>query len=159
MGYRILADVLVLLHAAFVLFVVGGGLLVLRWPRLARIHLPAALWGVLLELFHWGCPLTRLENHARLLGGEAGYPGGFIDHYIIPVIYPSGLTPQTQVVLGLLLLVFNLLVYARLSVGWRARAARRSACSAGRPGRGPRPSTGDSTGCSPRPAGDEPAPR
>ena len=119
MGYRLLADLLVLLHAAFVLFVVAGGLLVLRWPRLARFHLPAAVWGVLLELFHWGCPLTRLENYARRRGGEAGYPGGFIDHYIVPVIYPAGLTPRIQVVLGVLLLAFNLLVYARLMVNLR----------------------------------------
>jgi hypothetical protein len=121
MGYRLLADLLVLLHGAFVLFVVVGGLLVLRWPRLARIHLPAAVWGVLIELFHWGCPLTRLENYARRRGGEAGYPGGFIDHYIVPLIYPAGLTPRIQVVLGLLLLVFNLLVYAHLWRRWRSR--------------------------------------
>jgi hypothetical protein len=121
MGYRLLADMLVLLHGAFVLFVVGGGLLVLRWPRLARIHLPAALWGVLIELFHWGCPLTRLENYARRRGGEAGYAGGFIDHYVVPLIYPAGLTPRIQVVLGLLLLAFNLLVYARLWRRWRSR--------------------------------------
>lgn len=128
MGYRLLADLLVLLHAVFVLFVVGGGLLVLLRPRLARFHLPVAVWGVLLEIFHWGCPLTRLENYARRRGGEAGYPGGFIDHYIMPLLYPAGLTPRTQTVLGLLLLAFNLLVYARLCATlWRGRRERRSA--------------------------------
>jgi len=110
--YRALADVVLIAHFAFVLFVVLGGLLVLRWPRLAWLHLPAAIWGVLIEYSGWICPLTPLENSLRTRGGEAGYSGGFIEHYIQPVLYPSGLTRSTQIVLGSLLLILNLTAYA-----------------------------------------------
>jgi len=109
--YRALADVVLIAHFAFVLFVVLGGLLVLRWPRLAWLHLPAAIWGVLIEYSGWICPLTPLENSLRTRGGEAGYSGGFIEHYIQPVLYPSGLTRSTQIVLGSLLLILNLTAY------------------------------------------------
>jgi len=109
--YRALADVILVAHLAFVLFVVLGGLLVLRWPRLAWLHLPAAIWGVLIEYSGWICPLTPLENSFRTRGGEAGYSGGFIQHYIQPVLYPSGLTRSTQIVLGSLLLILNLTAY------------------------------------------------
>ncbi|HEX9220368.1 MAG TPA: DUF2784 domain-containing protein [Gemmatimonadaceae bacterium] len=111
MIYRALADVILVAHLAFVLFVVLGGLLVLRWPRLAWLHLPAAIWGVLIEYSGWICPLTPLENSFRTRGGEAGYSGGFIQHYIQPVLYPSGLTRSTQIVLGSLLLILNLTAY------------------------------------------------
>ena len=111
MIYRALADVVLIAHFAFVLFVVLGGLLVLRWPRLAWLHLPAAIWGVLIEYSGWICPLTPLENSLRTRGGEAGYSGGFIEHYIQPVLYPSGLTRSTQIVLGSLLLILNLTAY------------------------------------------------
>ena len=113
MIYRALADVVLIAHLAFVLFVVLGGLLVLRWPRLAWLHLPAAIWGVLIEYSGWICPLTPLENSFRTRGGEAGYAGGFIQHYIQPVLYPSGLTRSTQIVLGSLLLILNLTAYGR----------------------------------------------
>ena len=112
MIYRALADLVLVVHLAFVLFVVLGGLLVLRWPRLAWLHVPAAIWGVLIEYTGWICPLTPLENSFRARGGEAGYSGGFIEHYIQPLLYPAGLTRSTQVVLGSLALVLNLTAYA-----------------------------------------------
>jgi len=110
--YRALADLVLVFHLAFVLFVVLGGLLVLRWPRVAWLHVPAAVWGVLIEYTGWICPLTPLENSFRARGGEAGYSGGFIEHYIQPLLYPAGLTRSTQVVLGSLALVLNLTAYA-----------------------------------------------
>ena len=112
MIYRALADLVLVVHLAFVLFVVLGGLLVLRWPRAAWLHVPAAIWGVLIEYTGWICPLTPLENSLRMRGGEAGYSGGFIEHYIQPLLYPAGLTRSTQVVLGSLALVLNLTAYA-----------------------------------------------
>ena len=111
MIYRALADLVLVVHLAFVLFVVLGGLLVLKWPRLAWLHVPAAIWGVLIEYTGWICPLTPLENSFRARGGEAGYSGGFIEHYIQPLLYPAGLTRSTQVVLGSLVLVVNLTAY------------------------------------------------
>jgi hypothetical protein len=109
--YRALADAVLTLHLGFVLFVVLGGLLVLRWTRLAWLHIPAAIWGVLIEYAGWICPLTPLENSFRARGGEAGYSGGFIEHYIQPVLYPAGLTRGTQMVLGSLALLVNLAAY------------------------------------------------
>jgi Protein of Unknown function (DUF2784) len=110
--YRALADLILALHLVFVLFVVAGGLLVVRWPRIAWLHIPAAIWGVLIEFTGWICPLTPLENSMRTRGGEAGYNGGFIEHYIQPLLYPAGLTRSTQVVLGSLVLALNLTAYA-----------------------------------------------
>jgi hypothetical protein len=109
--YRALADLVLALHLVFVLFVVLGGLLVVRWPRAAWLHIPAAIWGVLIEFTGWICPLTPLENSLRTRGGAAGYNGGFIEHYIQPVLYPAGLTRSTQVVLGSLALALNLTAY------------------------------------------------
>ncbi len=112
MIYRALADLVLVVHLGFVLFVVLGGLLVLRWPRTAWLHVPAAIWGVLIEYTGWICPLTPLENSFRARGGEADYTGGFIEHYIQPLLYPAGLTRSTQMVLGSLALVLNLTAYA-----------------------------------------------
>jgi hypothetical protein len=109
--YRALADLVLVVHLAFVLFVVLGGLLVLRWLRLAWLHVPAAVWGVLIEYTGWICPLTPLENSLRERGGGAGYSGGFLEHYIQPVLYPAGLTRGTQIVLGSLALLVNLTAY------------------------------------------------
>jgi hypothetical protein len=106
-----LANAVSVVHLAFVLFVVLGGLLVLKWPRLAWLHVPAAVWGVLIEYAGWICPLTPLENSLRARGGEAGYSGGFIEHYVQPVLYPAGLTRGTQIVLGSLALLVNLTAY------------------------------------------------
>ena len=111
MGYSLLADAVVLVHGLFVLFVVFGGLPVLRWPRLAWFHLPAAVWGAGIELSGGVCPLTYLEVRFRRLAGEAGYAGSFIEHYLVPLIYPEGLTRQGQIVLGLLAALLNLAVY------------------------------------------------
>lgn len=106
------ADAVLLIHLLFIAFVLLGGLLVLRWPCLAWLHLPAALWGATVELMHLQCPLTPLENSLREAAGQVGYDGGFIAHYLIPVIYPAGLTPQTQLVLGASVLLLNGLVYS-----------------------------------------------
>ncbi len=111
MLYRVLADALLIVHLLFILFVVLGGLLVLRDRRWAFLHLPAALWGAIIEFKGWICPLTPLENELRITGGQAGYAGGFIEHYLLPVVYPPGLTPQTQYLLGSLVLGINLVIY------------------------------------------------
>jgi Protein of Unknown function (DUF2784) len=114
--YRLLADLVVVLHFAFVLFVVFGGLFALRWPRAAWIHLPAALWGAGIEFVQGICPLTPLENRLRRLGGEAGYSGGFVERYVTAVLYPEGLTREVQLVLGGLVILVNVVVYAMV---WR----------------------------------------
>lgn len=110
--YGVLADVVVGLHFLFVLFVVLGGLLVLRWPQLAYLHIPAAIWGAAIELGGWICPLTPLEHSLRRQAGGAAYSGGFIEHYILPVLYPTGLTRNFQLVLGFMVIALNLAVYA-----------------------------------------------
>lgn len=112
MLYRIGADLVVVVHFAFIAFVVLGGLLALRWPRVAWVHLPCALYGVLIEWVGWVCPLTPLENTLRDLAGQNGYAEGFVEHYLLPIIYPSGLTPSVQVVLGALVLGINVAIYA-----------------------------------------------
>ena len=106
------ADLVVLIHFGFILFVVGGGLAVLRWPRAAWLHVPAAAWGAAIVLIGGVCPLTPLENALRDAAGQDGYEGGFIDQYLIPVIYPGGLTRSVQVALGVFVIVVNLAVYA-----------------------------------------------
>ena len=121
MLYRLLADATVVLHLAFVVFVVGGGLLVWRRPKLAWVHLPAVAWGALIEFAGWICPLTPLENWLREQGGQAGYSTSFIEHYLIPVLYPQSLTRDMQWLLGGFVLVINLAAYA--GVVWR-RAPR-----------------------------------
>jgi hypothetical protein len=129
MAFRILADVLVALHLAFVVFVVLGGFLVVwRW-RVALIHIPCAIWGVLIEWAGWICPLTPLELKFRKLGGEAGYSGGFIDHYVIPLLYPPGLTREHQVWLGILVGGLNMAIYGYLS--WRWLKGRRPCSETG----------------------------
>jgi hypothetical protein len=121
MPYRALADGVLVAHAAFVVFVVLGGLLVLRWPRVAWLHVPAALWGAAIEFTGLVCPLTPLENRWRQLAGEQGYPGGFIEHYILSALYPEGLTREVQLTLGLLVVVLNLAIYAWVLRRTRAR--------------------------------------
>jgi hypothetical protein len=117
---RLLADLLVGIHAAFLAFVVLGGLGVLAWRRLAWLHVPAVLWGAAIELTGWICPLTPLENEIRARVGTGVYEGGFIDHYVMPVVYPEGLTRGVQVALGIGVLALNLALY-----GWMIRRARR----------------------------------
>jgi hypothetical protein len=122
MIYRGLADLTLILHLAFILFVILGGLLVLRWPRLAWVHVPIALYGATIEFVGFICPLTPLEIWLRRRGGEAGYEGGFIEHYIAAAIYPTGLTREIQLVLGGLVLAINIAVY---TIWLRRRRARR----------------------------------
>ncbi len=109
--YRLAADLVVVLHLVFILFVFLGGLTLFRWPRMIWIHVPAAVWGGLVELVGAPCPLTPLENHLRNAGSIATYSGGFIHHYIMPIVYPPGLTRETQVVLGVLVLGINFAIY------------------------------------------------
>jgi hypothetical protein len=111
---RILADIVVLIHAAFVLFVVVGGVLAITWHRIAWLHVPCVVWGVLIEYAGWVCPLTPLENALRQRAGEAGYTGGFVEHYVLHALYPAGLTRSTQWVLGTLVALINIGVYAYL---------------------------------------------
>jgi len=122
--YRILADLVLVLHLGFVVFVVLGGLLVLRWPAIMALHIPAAVWGVMIEFTGWLCPLTPLENWLRVRGGELGYSGGFIEHYIQPVLYPSGLTRGIQIALGTLVMLLNLTAYSIVLSRSRRRAAQ-----------------------------------
>ncbi len=112
MLYRFLADAVVVIHLGFVLFVVVGGFLVLRWPRTAWVQLPAAVWGVLVEWSGWVCPLTPLENWLRAQGGAAGYAGGFVERYLLPALYPASLTRGVQILLGAGALAANLIAYA-----------------------------------------------
>lgn len=116
MIYRVLADLTVVLHFAFILFVLAGGLAVLRHPRLMWLHVPAALWGAAIEFAGWICPLTPLEQALRIKAGESGYRGGFIEHYLHALIYPTGLTPHIQIVLGFAVVIVNAAVYLAV---WR----------------------------------------
>jgi hypothetical protein len=111
MTFRLLADATVVLHLAFVLFVFAGGLLVVRWPRVAWAHLPAAAWGAWVEFAGWICPLTPLENWLRQRGGQAAYTTGFVDQYLMPVLYPAALTREIQWVLGGLVVTINAVLY------------------------------------------------
>lgn len=114
MIYRWLADGVVIVHGLFVAFVVLGGFLALRWPRLAWVHVPAAIWGVLIEFAGWICPLTPLENSLRAMAGDAGYAGGFIEQYLLRLLYPGELTPNVRLVLGTFALGVNVVAYSLL---------------------------------------------
>ncbi len=117
MTYRLLADLTVAVHGLFVLFVLFGGVLALKRRWVAWFHLPSAAWGAWIEFQGWICPLTPLENHLRRLGNEAGYDGGFVEHYVLPVLYPPGLTRDVQITLGVIVLGLNVAVYG--SLVWR----------------------------------------
>jgi len=110
----LLADFLVVLHFAFVVFAVLGGLLCLRWPKAAWLHLPAVLWSGLVELAGWICPLTPWENWLRSRAGETEYAGDFVARYLLPVLYPADLTRGLQIALGILVLALNALIYWRV---------------------------------------------
>jgi len=112
MIYKLLADFVFLAHLSFVLFVVLGGLAVWRWPKLAWLHLPAMAWGALISFTGWICPLTPWEQSLRRLAGEAGYSDGFVENYLLHLLYPEGLTRDVQIVLGVLVLVINAAAYA-----------------------------------------------
>jgi hypothetical protein len=121
---RVLADLLVVIHFAFVLFVLLGGMLVWRHRWVAWLHIPAAVWGALIEFNSWVCPLTPWEQRLRACAGQTGYGGGFIDHYLLPVLYPGALTPGIQDQLGLAVIAVNVLAYG--AVLRHRRAARAS---------------------------------
>ena len=112
MSYQLSADIVVVLHLGFVGFVMFGGLLVLRWPRVAWLHLPAAAWGAWVEFAGWICPLTPLENWLRRQSGESGYSVDFVERYVMPVLYPAALTRDIQWVLGGLVVAVNVVLYA-----------------------------------------------
>jgi uncharacterized membrane protein YhhN len=119
-----LADAIVLIHFAFVLFILLGGLLVLRWPGLVWLHLPIAAWGVLVQCMGWICPLTPLENWLRLSAGGARYQGGFVEHYVIPLLYPLRVGPRLHLALGALVFALNAVVYASVLVRARRRRTK-----------------------------------
>ena len=114
MVYRALADCVVLVHAAFVAFVMLGGFLAWRWRAVVWAHVPAAVWGAAIEYAGWTCPLTPLENALRARAGLEGYRGGFVEHYVVPLLYPAGLTRPAQAVLGTLVVVVNVVAYTVL---------------------------------------------
>ena len=124
MIYRLLADATVVLHFGFVLFVIGGGILVWRYPRLVWLHVPAALWGAFIEFAGWICPLTPLENWLREQGGQQAYSTSFVEHYLLPVLYPQSLTRPVQWILGGLVLLVNAIFYTLIL---RRRLAQKKA--------------------------------
>ena len=113
MFYGFLADLVLFAHLVFVLFVIGGGLLALKWPRIAWLHLPAAIWGAMIEFMGWICPLTPLEKQLLMQSGSSGYEGDFIGHYLLPILYPTGMTRNVQLILGVLVVIINGALY-----GW-----------------------------------------
>ena len=121
MTYRLLADAVVIVHLSFILFVLFGGFLAFRWRWVPWVHLPAAAWGALIEFGGWVCPLTPLENSLRRAGGAAGYTGGFVEHYVIPLMYPTTLTRSLQVTLGAAVILINGGIYMAV---WRRRRMR-----------------------------------
>lgn len=121
MIYRGLADAVLVIHLAFIVFAVAGAFAALRWRFLIWLHLPCALWAMAIELGGWICPLTPLEVSLRRSAGLAGYSGGFTEHYLVPLIYPHGLTREIQIGLGLGVLVINLLAYALVARKARSR--------------------------------------
>lgn len=120
--YAVAADATVLLHAAFVVFVVGGAALLWRWPRVAWLHLPAAAWGAWIEASGGVCPLTPLENALRARAGQAGYGGGFVEHYVVPILYPDALTRELQWALAAGVVAVNALLYGLWIAGRRRRS-------------------------------------
>jgi hypothetical protein len=114
MLYHLLADITLVIHFAFIIFVLLGGILAIWWRKVVWLHVPAAAWGALIEFAGWTCPLTPLENRLRVEGGEVGYPGGFVEEYILTVIYPAGLTREIQIIFGILVITVNLVVYWRV---------------------------------------------
>lgn len=113
MWFSIAANLIVVLHLGFIIFAVLGALLVLKWRWVLFLHIPAAVWGALIEFQGWLCPLTPLENSLRAAAGQAGYGEGFIAHYLLPIIYPAGLTREIQITLGIFIIAINLAIY-----GW-----------------------------------------
>ena len=124
MGYRLLADGVVVVHLGFVLFALLGALLAFRWRKVIWLHLPALFWGAYVEFTRRICPLTPLENWLRRQGGEAGYPTSFVEQYLLPVLYPANLTADTQLVLGTVLVLVNVALYGLLLRRGKQREVR-----------------------------------
>ncbi len=122
MLYKLAADFVALLHLGFVFFVIAGGLLVYQWRWVAIVHIPSVIWGVLLEFRGWTCPLTHLEQQLRSTVGETGYSGGFVDHYVLPTLYPAELDRAMQIDMGSILIAVNLVIYSWLL--WRIRKSK-----------------------------------
>ena len=121
MIYSFLADLLVVFHLVFILYVIAGALLIFKWPKTLWLHLPSFFWGITVEFTGWICPLTPWEIQLRRLAGEEGYTGSFIEQYLIPIIYPSGLTREVQMVLGGTVLIVNLSLYILILIKRRKR--------------------------------------
>jgi hypothetical protein len=122
MIYRLLADLVLVLHFAFVIFAVFGGALVLRYPNMLKVHLLALSWAIVVQWADWVCPLTPLENYLRGLGGEAGYDGSFVEHFVLKILYPQELTPELRTTLGLALIIMNVAIYTFVMAGKRRQA-------------------------------------
>jgi hypothetical protein len=122
MVYSLLADLIILLHFMFILFVLCGGLLVLKWKWLIFIHIPAAIYGILIEIESWVCPLTPLEVHFKMKAGESIYQGGFIEHYLIPIIYPPGLNRTIQIILAAMVLILNIIIYTMVFYKYKSNS-------------------------------------
>jgi hypothetical protein len=114
---RLAADLLLIIHLIFIIFVITGGFLVLKWPRMLYLHIPAAAWGALIEFQGWICPLTPLEQHLRRAGGQSVYSGGFVEHYVEPIVYPAGLTREMQIFFAIVVIAINLMIYGWLLIG------------------------------------------
>lgn len=110
------ADLIVLLHFAFILFVIFGGILVFKWRWVAWLHVPVVIWGAIIEFMGWICPLTPIENMLRYSGGSAGYSNSFIEHYLLPVIYPAVLTRELQTIIGIVVVTINIAIYATVYI-------------------------------------------
>ena len=115
MPYKFLADLILMIHFSFILFVVFGGFIVLKWKKLIYFHIPAALWGAVIEITGWVCPLTPLEIALRVRAGTGFYTGGFIDHYLTPIVYPHGLTREIQYYLAAGVIIINAFAYYLVS--------------------------------------------
>ena len=120
---RMAADLVLALHLGFILFVILGGLLVLRFPRIAYLHIPAAFWGAFVEISGRICPLTTWENDFRRSAGESGYAESFVEHYLVPIIYPAGLTRGAQMALAGVVIVTNIVIYGWLVYRWKKSKA------------------------------------
>lgn len=120
MGYQIAADLVLVVHLAFILFILFGGFLALRWKIVPWLHLPTVVYGAAIEFVGWVCPLTPLENKLRVLADQQGYESGFVEHYLLPIVYPSGLTDSVQLVLGTVVIILNVVIYA---IVWKRRSA------------------------------------
>lgn len=119
MPYQIAADAIVVIHFIFILFVISGGFLAIRWRWLIWLHIPAASWGVLAISLRWVCPLTPLENSLRRAGGGDSYGSGFIEHYLVPIIYPSGFDDSVFMAMGVGVVILNVIAYSLLFVSAR----------------------------------------